>query len=71
VKAGRSLDLGRGTVWAGDARDGFNGGGEYVRWIRHEVSVDVDEAVTFFAARCDQVRVAPFVEGLPCGIHGW
>lgn len=70
VKAGRSLDLGRGTVWAGDARDGFNGGGEYVRWIRHEVSVDVDEAVTFFAARCDQVRVAPFVEGLPCSIHG-
>lgn len=70
VDAGCSLDRGQGTVWAGDARDGFNGGGEYVRWIRHADSVDVDEAVTFFAARCDQVRVAPFVEGLPCSIHG-
>ena len=22
-----------GAVWSGDARDGFNGGGNYVRWI--------------------------------------
>jgi hypothetical protein len=58
-----------GTVWSGDARDGFNGGGDLVRWV-----VDDDEALAaaaWFAPRCDQVRVQPFLDGVPCSIHGF
>ncbi len=62
-------DQGAGTVWAGDARDGFNGGAEYVRWVRNEESRA--SAIEFFRARCDRVRVAPFVDGVPCSIHGF
>ncbi len=64
-------DAGAGTVWSGDARQGFNGGTEFVRWIRADATEDdVDEAVAWFAHRCDRVRVAAFVEGLPASIHG-
>jgi hypothetical protein len=55
-------------VWSGDARDGFNGGGNYVRWV-----VDRRDRATaraFFATRCDRVRVMPFLDGMPCSIHG-
>jgi hypothetical protein len=64
-----ALDAGAGTVWSGDARDGFNGGGVFVRWVRDED--DEREAFEFFAARCDRVRISPFVEGIPCSIHGF
>ncbi len=63
------IDQGSGTVWAGDARDGFNGGAEYVRWVRNEESRA--SAIEFFRTRCDRVRVAPFVDGVPCSIHGF
>ena len=66
--AARSLDVGDGTVWAGDAREGFNGGAEYVRWIR--TKGDQLEAIAFFGEHCDRVRVMPFLEGIPCSIHG-
>jgi hypothetical protein len=68
VAAGARLEQGTGTVWAGDARDGFNGGGVYVRWIRGDD--DVDEAAAFFASRCESVRVTPFLDGIPASIHG-
>ncbi|HEX6150245.1 hypothetical protein [Nocardioides sp.] len=58
-----------GVVWSGDTRDGFNGGGNYVRWV-----VDADDRETargFFLPRCDRVRVIPFLEGVPCSIHGF
>jgi hypothetical protein len=56
------------VVWAGDARDGINGGADYVRWIRTpEQAVDAAE---FFRAHCDRVRISPFLEGVPCSIHG-
>ena len=58
-----------GAVWSGDARDGFNGAGNYVRWV-----VDRRDRVAaraFFAPRCDRVRVLPFLEGVPCSIHGF
>jgi hypothetical protein len=58
-----------GTVWSGDARDGFNGGGNFVRWVRDES--DRTEALAFFRPRCDRVRVAPFLEGVPCSVHGF
>jgi hypothetical protein len=62
------LDRGAGTVWSGDARDGFNGGAEYVRWVRDERTRAA--AIDFFRLRCDRVRVSPFVDGIPCSIHG-
>ncbi len=58
-----------GVVWSGDARDGFNGGGNYVRWIVDEA--DRAAALGFFLPRCDRVRVMPFLEGVPCSIHGF
>jgi len=66
--ASRSLDRGSGVVLAGDARDGFNGGGEFVRWVHSET--DLLDAVAFYGPRCDRVRVMPFLDGVPCSIHG-
>jgi hypothetical protein len=65
--AGR-LDRGAGTAWAGDARQGFHGGAFCLRWVRG--GADAAEAVAFLAARCDRVRVMPFLEGIPCSVHG-
>src|SRR5690606_41432700 len=48
-------DRGSGTVWAGDNRSGFHGAATCVRWIRSDA--DVAEAIAFFGARCDRVRV--------------
>jgi hypothetical protein len=71
LAAAARLDQGAGTVWSGDARDGFNGGGIFVRWIRSDPDpAAVDDAVARFAPACDHVRVAPFVEGIPCSVHG-
>ena len=58
-----------GAVWVGDARDGFNGGGNYVRWVRD--ADDRVDAAAFFKPRCDRVRVMPFLDGVPCSIHGF
>jgi len=67
--AAARLDRGQGTVWAGDAREGFNGGGAFVRWVTDETQAD--GAQRWFATRCRRVRVAPFLEGTPCNIHGF
>jgi hypothetical protein len=56
------------VVWAGDARDGINGGGDFVRLVRTEDHARA--AAAFFADRCDQVRVSPWLEGVPCSVHG-
>jgi hypothetical protein len=66
--ASARVDRGAGTVWSGDAREGVNGGAMFVRWVRCEESAR--EAEAFFTARCDRVRVQPFLEGIPCSIHG-
>lgn len=63
-----ALDSGSGTVWAGDARDGFNGGGILVRWVVDDGTAAAARAT--MAARCARVRVAPFLDGVPCSIHG-
>ena len=68
VETARSMDRGDGTVWAGDDREGWNGGAEYGRIV-----VDPDnahDAIDFFTAHCDRVRVMPFLTGVPCSIHG-
>ena len=63
-----SLDRGLGTVWAADARDGTNGGGLGLRWVRH----GADGHASFESLRriADRVRVMPFLEGIPASIHG-
>jgi hypothetical protein len=66
--AARDVAQGLGTVWSGDAREGFNGAGEYVRWVRDEQQAH--DASDFFAVHCDRVRVMPFLDGVPCSIHG-
>ncbi|MFB9314944.1 hypothetical protein [Nocardioides plantarum] len=66
--ASAELDAGQGVVWSGDARDGLNGGGNFVRWVLDER--DRVAAYAFFAPRCDRVRVMPFLDGVPCSIHG-
>ncbi|MGW4499121.1 hypothetical protein ACWENR_10965 [Micromonospora sp. NPDC004336] len=65
----RRLDQGAGTVWSGDASRGVNGTAEMVRWIRDEAMFA--DAVRFFSANCDVVRVMPFHEGIPAGINAF
>ena len=55
------------VVWAGDARDGVNGGGDYVRFISNDDQAR--RSAAFFAAHCDRVRVTPMLDGVPCSIH--
>lgn len=69
LNAASELDQGLGTVWVGDNREGHHGGGEYLRWVRR--AEDREEALAFFTQRCDHVRVMPFLEGIPCSIHGF
>lgn len=63
------LDQGRGTVWAGDARDGFHGGA--TRTLPVWDAESAAAATAFFSTRADRVRVMPLLDGLPCSIHGW
>lgn len=67
-EAAARLDEGAGVVWAGDAREGINGGAMYVRYSHS--NVDRDEALGFFREHCDRVRVMRYLEGIPCSIHG-
>lgn len=64
----RQLDRGMGAAIAGDASEGFNGGAEYFRWVR--TSEQIDEAAAFYRSHCRRVRIMPFLEGIPCSIHG-
>ena len=57
-----------GTVWAGDAREGYNAGASYTRWVKTEE--DFLDAERFFSAHCDRVRIMPFLAGVPCSMHG-
>ena len=58
-----------GTVWVADNREGWHGGGEYTRWVPGDEDIDATEA--WFSRHADRVRVMPFLEGLPCSIHGF
>ena len=63
-----ALDWGWGTVWAADNREGWHGGGEYLRWVQDPS--DAAPALSFFSTASSKVRVMPFLEGIPCSIHG-
>jgi hypothetical protein len=62
------IDQGLGTAWAGDIREGIHFGATSFRWVRTEEQLQ--EASAFFSGHCDLVRIMPFLEGLPCSIHG-
>ena len=66
--AAARLDRGAGTVWAADARDGWTGGGEGLRWVRSRR--EAKAAAAWLRERSDLVRVMPFLEGIPCSVHG-
>lgn len=68
IGAHRRMNRGAGTVVAGDARDGLHGGAHLVRWVRADE--DLTNAIELFGWHCDRVRVMPFLEGIPCSIHG-
>ena len=62
------IDRGSGTVWSGDAREGFHGGGAHTHWVVDGASAD--SALDDLRRSCDGVRVMPFVDGIACSIHG-
>jgi hypothetical protein len=68
ARAARAVDAGAGTVWAGDASGGWHGGAELTRPVRS--THDAEFVFESFAGRCQQVRVMPFIEGVPCSVHG-
>jgi hypothetical protein len=69
ARASAELDSGAGAVWTADARDGFHGGGDLTRWVMTEE--DRVDALAYLGPRCDRVRVMPFLDGVPCSIHGF
>ena len=68
VAAATRIDRGIGTVWAGDDREGWNGGAEYTRFVLDPLGAGA--TVEFFAAQCNRVRVMPFLSDVACSIHG-
>lgn len=69
TRAAARLDLGAGTVWVADNKHGWHGGGKMLRWVR--TPTEATAAHAFLAGCSDVVRVMPFLEGIPCSIHGW
>jgi hypothetical protein len=60
------IDLGDGVVLAVDATHGWTGGAEGTRPVRDRPQLAT--ALDGWAGR--RVRVSPFLEGVPCSIHG-
>lgn len=67
--AAADLALELGTVWVADNTEGWHGGGEYARWVRDPD--DVAPALEWFSEHAAEVRVMPFLDGIPCSIHGF
>lgn len=59
----RRLDGGMGVVVAGDTASGHTGFSEYTRWV-------VDPAEVEPMPDCQRVRVMPYLDGVPCSVHG-
>ncbi len=58
-----------GTVWTADNTEGWHGGADYTRWVADHTAVA--EAVEWFSRHARAVRVMPFLDGIPCSIHGF
>lgn len=66
-----ALDAGAGTVWALDNQEGWHGGAAGLRWVPHGAGpAALAAAVDWAGAHAAAVRVMPFLEGVPCSIHG-
>jgi hypothetical protein len=66
--AAAELDWGAGTVWVADNTYGWHGGAEMLRWVAHPGLAS--DAHRYLAARARKIRIMPFLEGVPCSIHG-
>ncbi len=69
AQAASLLSNAQGTVWAADTRQGWHGGAAYTRWVADAGAVQ--EATEWFRDRAHKVRVMPFLDGIPCSIHGF
>jgi hypothetical protein len=58
-----------GSVWVADNSTGWHGGGEFARWVPSSSACEGTR--TWFESRAHQVRVMPFLDGIPCSIHGF
>jgi hypothetical protein len=67
-EAAATLDRGDGTVWAADATGGFNGGASGTWWVTDDASRR--DALAAVGGDGRRVRVMPFLEGIPCSVHG-
>lgn len=63
-----SLDEGAGTVWTADALAGWHGGAQQTHWVTDAASRA--RAYERLPPHCRTVRIMPFVDGVPCSIHG-
>jgi len=72
VEASKVVDKGSGTVWSGDTKLGLSSRGNMVKWLRPDADPeDIGHFVRKFSHACESVRIAQFVEGRPCSIHGF
>ncbi|HMS24280.1 MAG TPA: hypothetical protein PKB15_01090 [Acidimicrobiia bacterium] len=72
TQASELINSGDGTVWSGDNSLGLNSRGNMVRWLRPDADEeDIGHFVRKFSSACESVRIAEFVEGRPCSIHGF
>lgn len=70
VEAALRLEAEEGTVWAADNSKGWHGGAEGTRWVAPHP--DARSAATDWARGIAHVvRVMPFLDGVPCSIHGY
>lgn len=68
TNAWSELDQGAGLVLAIDAADGWTGGASGVRRVQDRDAIDA--ALEGWRDPGREVRVMPFLEGIPCSIHG-
>lgn len=68
VAAHDRLATALGTVWAVDNEQGWHGGGTGTYWV-HSASRARELAVNL-ASRHRRARIQPFLQGVPCSIHG-
>lgn len=69
VEAYHQVDQGSGVVIAGDNRSGVHGGASYTRWAKSLEQLEL--IISDLSQKCDQARVMPYLEGVPCSMHGW
>lgn len=65
----QTFSQGKGVVLVGDNREGWHGGATKIKWVTE--SHEFEEAKEFFSGLCNKIRVMPFIDGIPCSIHGW